>query len=64
MDQDTEHRWCQYCMAKTNKFSFFFQKWQHTSVEDSTNVLFVEKKWLQGRRSSSESVYLKKSDQN
>ena len=24
------------------------------------NALFVEKKWLQGRRSSSESVYLKK----
>ena len=44
MDQDTEHRWCQYCMAKTNKFSFFFQKWQHTSVKDSTNALFVEKK--------------------
>jgi hypothetical protein len=23
---------------------FFFQKWQHTSAEDNTSALFVEKK--------------------
>jgi len=29
---------------KQNRSLFFFQKWQHTSVEDNTNALFVEKK--------------------
>ena len=29
---------------KQNKFLFFFQKWQHTSVEDSINAPFVGKK--------------------
>jgi len=23
MDQDTEHRWCQYCMAKTKRILIF-----------------------------------------
>jgi hypothetical protein len=40
-------------LQKQNKFSFFFQKWQHTSVKDSTNALFVEKKLVARKKTIS-----------
>ncbi len=44
MEQDFEYRWCKYCLAKTKQKIIFYQESPLTSVEDSTNALFVELK--------------------
>jgi hypothetical protein len=44
MDQDTEHRWCQYCMAKTKQILIFLPEMATYKRRRQYNALFVEKK--------------------
>ena len=58
MDQDTEHRWCKYCMAKTKQILVFIPEMATYKRRRQYQCIVCGKKsWLQGRRPSAESVY-------
>lgn len=58
MDQDTEYRWCRYCMAKTKQTLVFLPEMATYKRRRQYKCNICGKKsWLQGRRPSAESVY-------
>jgi len=58
MDQDTEQRWCRYCMAKTKQILIFLPEMATYKRRRQYKCSVCGKKsWLQGRRPSAESVY-------
>ncbi len=58
MDQDTEQRWCQYCMAKTKQILEYLPEMATYKRRRQYKCSICGKKsWLQGRRPSAESVY-------
>ncbi len=58
MDQDTEQRWCRYCMAKTKQTLVFLPEMATYKRRRQYKCTVCGKKsWLQGRRPSAESVY-------
>lgn len=58
MDQNFEHRWCTFCIAKTKQEIIFLPDlatYKRRRCYKCTNC--GKQTWLQGRRPSAESVY-------
>ncbi len=58
MDQETESRWCSYCMIKTKQEIIFVAKnATYKRRRQYKCTISNHTRWLQGKRPSAESVY-------